>query len=294
MSSVQICATFPPNYNGLYQSVRTSVMELFNPATLPFPPNPYPPFNLTIPPLSTIPSFPPTVPSPSFGSPTLRIEQFVSEMSTRGILMFFDMLLTAIKDISGITVPTPTVYGIKLSDLLTKSFDELAAMYTGPTISSISATFSSHLSDVRRTIQALASGEYLRVLFNELLSKLSDIKAILDPLDLIPLPIPPEIPSRDTVLAMLYAQIAPRTNLTLDDLFDFSIAGFPTLDMSALLPNPISPFSKVGGYDVEQGLKILMSQLAVIPLLIVLDFLALIGISVTLAPFCLLMELAPA
>lgn len=291
MSTVQICATFPPNYNGLYQSVRNSVMELFNPITLPFPPNPYPPFNLTIPPLSTIPSFPPA--GPSFGSPTMRIEQFISEMTSRGILMFFDLIIGTIKTISGIDVPIPTVFGIKLTDFFTKTFEELAAMYTGPTIQGMSLTFSSHLEDVRRTIQALASGEYLRLLFKELTQVLAAIKNALPPNPVV-VPTLPTVPTRDEVLAMLYAQIAPRTQITMDDLFNLSVPGFPELDVAALFPNPISPFSKVGGYDIEQGLKLIMSQLVIIPLLTVLEFLAALGISVSLTPFCLLMELLPA
>lgn len=283
MTTVNLCVDFPPNYMSLYDSIRTDIMELFNPNQFDFPNQfTFPPFDLSLPSLPTMPS--------TGLSICARIEQFVSEMCTKAVLLVFDAVLSFLDGI-GIAIALPTLFGITLVDLLTKTFEELAALFTGPLLDDFSLTFDSATENLRRTLQNLAV-EYPKLLLDLILGVWEDIKDLFPALpSLEDLGVPGPVPTLQELKDMLYAMIYPRTDLNYQDLFDFSLSGFD-IDMSALLPESINPFSKLGSYDLEQGIKILLLKLTTLPFDIIVTALKGIGLSFSIG-FCLLVTLTP-
>lgn len=285
MTTVNLCADFPPDYKSLYDSVRTSVMELFNPNQFDFPNEfVFPPYDLSLPALPTIPT------AGAYQSPCARIEQFISEMCTKAVLLVFDVVIGFLDGI-GIAIALPVVFGIDLIDLLTETFEGLSLKYTGPTLDDLSLTFESVQENLRRTLQNLAV-EYPKLLLDLIVNiwdSISDIFIGFPKLADLGVPLP--VPTLSELKDMLYAQIHPRTDLNYQDLFDFSLSGFD-VDLSALLPESINPFSKIGSYDLEQGIKILLLKLTTLPFDILVTALKTIGLSLNIG-FCLLVTLTP-
>ena len=190
MPIITICTDAPiPTYQGIRPAI-LSLQNLFNPNTFTFP-NPaytFPPFHISIPSL-------PTLPSPPFGSfncSTLHLEQFINELTGKGLLGFFEVVIGKIKAIIG-DFPLPKIPGlnIDLFDLLTGDpNDFLNIIHTTPIV------FPTYPTNVNigamqdlDTLQMLVRN-YLKALYDTTIGKLVDLMDTLFPVPPWPIPIP--------------------------------------------------------------------------------------------------------